>query len=75
MPSKLRQLIIIVTSVVAIAFVVAGSERHAEHGANAVIGTIAWFTFLPGVLVLVVLAVTAGMITVRRGRLARRGQR
>ena len=74
MPSKLRQSLIIVTSVVAVAFVVAGSERHAKHGANAVIGAIAWFTFLPGLLVLAVVAAAAGITTVRHSRLVRRGQ-
>jgi hypothetical protein len=75
MPSKLRQSLIIVASIVAVAFVIAGSERHAQHGANAVIGAVAWFTFLPGLLVLVALGVAAVATVARNARVARRGQR
>jgi hypothetical protein len=42
-----------------VAFAVAFLFRHAKHGAGLVVGGIAWYSFLLGVLAVIVLAVAA----------------
>ena len=54
------------------AFLLSGALRNAQHGVAYVAGTIAWFTFLLGLLSVLILGtmVTAG--TLQRRRTSRR---
>ena len=71
MRPSLRQLLYAVASYDVIAFVVAWSARHAKHGVGLVIGDIAWYSLLAGVLLLVALAVAAGVQALRVHRTRR----
>jgi hypothetical protein len=48
-----------------VALVVSFALRHAKHGAGEVVGAIAWFGLLLGLLVLVVLVLAAAARAVR----------
>ena len=68
-PTRLLRLAAIITTA---AFLLSGALRHAQHGVAYVAGDIAWFTFLLGLLSVLILGtmVTAG--TLRRRRTSRR---
>lgn len=62
---SLKRLLYAVVGWDIVALVVSFALRHAKYGAGEVIGAIAWFGLLLGVLVLVVLALTAAARAVR----------
>jgi hypothetical protein len=67
----LNRALCVVAALTVIACVVAYSERHATHGAAETVGAIAWFTFLPGLLALVVLGAAVAVAAIRRRRTVR----
>jgi hypothetical protein len=56
---SLARLAAVILAVDLVAFGVSGILRNARHGAGLVLGDIAWFGFLAGVLALLVVGVVA----------------
>jgi hypothetical protein len=54
--------------VTVVAFCLSGVLRHAKHGIGYVVGDIAWFTFLAGLLGLLVLGVASAIIAIRHSQ-------
>jgi hypothetical protein len=67
----LQRLLLVAVVVDVIAFAASGLLRNAHHGVGAVVGDIAWFTFLTATVCVLVLAVAsiAGS-AVRRRRIS-----
>lgn len=72
MKLSLYRLLGISAAVDAIAFACSGLLKHQKHGVGYVLGDIAWFGFLIGVLVVVGLAITAAIQASRRRSLVTR---
>jgi hypothetical protein len=65
MPLSIRNLLKVDAVVTVVAFCLSGVLRHAEHGIAYVVGDIVWFTFLLGLLGLLILGVASAVIAVR----------
>jgi uncharacterized membrane protein len=60
-----KRLLSLVAVVTVAAFVTAGAFRNSKSGAGEIVGGIAWFTLLGGLAALIVLGVTAAVMTIR----------
>ncbi len=54
------------------AFLLSGALRNAQHGVAYVAGTITWFTFLLGLLSVLILGTVVAVGTLRRRRTSQR---
>ena len=71
MKITLHRLLLAAVAVDVVALFVSGLLRNAHHGAGAVVGDVAWFTFLIATLAVLVLAVTSiASSVVRRRRIS-----
>jgi RsiW-degrading membrane proteinase PrsW (M82 family) len=60
-----KRLLSIVAVVTVVAFVTAWAFRNSKSGAGEIVGGIAWFTLLGGLAALIVLGLTAAVMTIR----------